>query len=257
MTSPASHLPVSVPATPAPAAPVIARPIASPAEMIAAHEETTALINQALSKGVDFGEIPGTDKPTLLQPGAQRLCIAFGVRPTYEIVEQEVDHNREVPWSKRKKVWNKQASRYDYSTETGTSLGLYRFVVRCRLVRPDGLCLGEAVGSCSTMESKYVDRPRECENTALKMAQKRALIGAVLSGFGLSNRFGTEEEHDDAPVGPDEIFVGTDRQVRQMHAYLQERRVDRALWPTIEKEMKGKAAKTIDSVVAQAREQPA
>jgi hypothetical protein len=223
--------------------------------MIEAHKATAELIDQALDEKVDYGVVPGTDKPTLLQPGAQRLCIAFGVRPVYEIVEQDVDHDREVQWVKKKKFWNKATRQYDVSTETGTSFGLYRYVVRCRLVRPDGLCLGEAVGSCSTMESKYVDRPRDAENTVLKMAQKRALVGGVLSGFGLSNRFGAEDDAvgDDAPVAPDETFQGTDRQVRQLNAHLQDLKVDRALWPSIQKAMMGKQAKDASGVIASAR----
>src|SRR5580698_4974819 len=31
----------------------------------------------------DFGEIPGTSKPTLLKPGAEKLCNFFGLEPEF------------------------------------------------------------------------------------------------------------------------------------------------------------------------------
>src|SRR5690606_10620038 len=57
-----------------------------------------------------------------------------------------------------------------------------------------GVVIGEGVGSCSTMESKYIDRPRDCENTALKMAKKRAYVDATLTTFGLSDQFTQDVE---------------------------------------------------------------
>src|SRR5215831_9593868 len=34
-----------------------------------------------MTEGVDFGTIPGGSKPTLLKPGAERLCTLFGLSP--------------------------------------------------------------------------------------------------------------------------------------------------------------------------------
>lgn len=199
------------------------RPVVTPAAMIEAHKEITALISQGLEAGKDYGVIPGAgDKPTLLKPGAERLAAAFGTLPRYTIVSQDIEHDRPVPWSKRKKVWRNQYKgdkSFDWQQENGESLGLYRYVIRCELVRRDeGTIVGDGLGSCSTMESKYIDRPRDCENTVLKMGQKRALVAAVLNAFGLSDRFtqdveeaGQDEpapapvsrpEPETAPVGP-------------------------------------------------------
>jgi hypothetical protein len=52
--------------------------------------ERVSRIQRAIMKqDVDYGVIPGTDKPTLLKPGAEKLCLAYSLaadfRPTLEI----------------------------------------------------------------------------------------------------------------------------------------------------------------------------
>lgn len=175
------------------------RPIASPSDVLQLQEETRTMVTQILQEGRDYGVIPGTDKPSMLKPGAERTALAFGCyygEP--EIVEREVDHDRVNEYTKRKKVWKNEHDgdrRFDWSEEHGTSRGLYRYVVRVPVIhRESGLVVGSAIGSCSTMESKYIDRPRDSENTALKMAHKRALVGACLITFGLSDQFTQDTE---------------------------------------------------------------
>mgnify|MGYP006863438863 CR=1 FL=1 len=183
--------------------PALMRPVATPSELVEHHKTVVDLIGQALQQGQDYGVIPGTQKPTLLKPGAERLCVAFGCAPHYEVVESEVDHDREVQWSKKRWEWGAKRGEKIWSTETGTSLGLYRYVVRCRLVRREtGDVAAEGIGSCSTMESKYVDRPRDMENTVIKMAQKRAFVAAVLNAFGLSDRFTQDMEDEPREARP-------------------------------------------------------
>lgn len=183
------------------------RPVAEPAAIIAAQEATRELVTKALKSGRDYGKVPGVDKPSLLKPGAERVTLAFGCYARFSIVEQEIDHDREVKWIKRKKVWNNKHRgdrTFTMAEESGVSLGLYRYVVRCDIVsRETETVVGGCLGSCSTLESKYIDRPRDCENTALKMAEKRALVGATLVTFGLSEQF-TQDVEDGAEYEPSE-----------------------------------------------------
>lgn len=202
------------------------RPVARPEELIKAQEEVREIIAKTLKKGRDYDRIPGTKKDTMLQPGAERSAAAYGLAPEFELVEQEVDHDRRVEWTKEKWVsagkkpenWealkarglgrNRQVNGHwewqEKLDDTGVSLGLYRYVLRCRLVhRESGVVVGEGVGSCSTMESKYIDRPRDLENTALKMAKKRAYVDAVLTTLGLHDQF-TQDVED----LPREMFQG-------------------------------------------------
>jgi hypothetical protein len=173
--------------------------------MIEAQNTVREFIARALQKGRDYGVIPGTgDKPTLLKPGSERVVIGMGCyfgAPT--LIEQEVDHDREVQWTKRKKKWHNRHQgdkSFAWEEEHGTSLGLYRYVVSVPIIhRESGETVGVGVGSCSTMESKYVDRPRDSENTVLKMAHKRAMICATLAAFGLSEQFTQDLEDFHAP----------------------------------------------------------
>lgn len=157
------------------------KPIATPKELISYHEDMTRIIREALKEGTDYGVIPGTKKPTLYKPGAERINIAFGTHPEYELIDHEIDHDREVKWSNNYK--------------SGIAHGLYRYVYKCRIVRnADGSVIGEGQGVCSTLEAKYVSRPRDSENTACKMSQKRAFMAATLHAFGLSDRFTQDME---------------------------------------------------------------
>ena len=169
------------------------RPIAAPNDVLVAQNETRAMVKEALKKDRDYGVIPGTDKAALLKPGAERLALAFGLAPRFRIVEHEIDHDRKVTWVKRKKVWNNKFrgdKSFTYAEEAGASLGLYRYVVECEMVhRESGTVVAACLGACSSMESKYVDRPRDVENTILKMGEKRAQVGAVILALGLSDEF--------------------------------------------------------------------
>ena len=154
--------------------------------------------------GTDYGKIPGTgDKPTLLKPGAEKLASLFGLSPLFEIVEREMD-------------W------------TGDNHGgepFFYIQYRCTLTRGE-IVAGQGVGSCNSWEKKYRYRtvypnrataeekergrletrsgkggssyqvyvvknpdPADVVNTIDKMAQKRALVAAVLIAVNASELF--------------------------------------------------------------------
>jgi hypothetical protein len=80
----------------------------------------------------DFGEIPGTNKPTLLKPGAEKLCNFFGLEPEFTPIVEDID-------------W------------TGAQHGGEAFCYaryRCRLLR-EGRVVGVGEGSCNSWEAKY------------------------------------------------------------------------------------------------------
>ena len=85
-----------------------------------------AIFKEIMVKDSDFGLVSGCgDKPALLKPGSEKLLMAFRVAPQLKI------------------------------EQTDLSGGHREIRVITTLCGPDGSMLGEGVGSCSTMESKY------------------------------------------------------------------------------------------------------
>lgn len=234
----------------------LARPITSGAGLIALGKEIQGLVS-ALVNNVDYGMIPGAKTPVLLKPGAEKLALAFGAHMEYVLVSSEAEHDREVRWSKKKKVgWDKDRRQPIMEDVSGTSQGLYRYVYKCRIIRADGRILGEAEGSCSTMESKYVDRPRDMENTVIKMAQKRAMVAAALHAFGLSNRF-TQDVEDSKPEEADIIDIDPtvydnkapgDRS--WLKAEFERNGTPQDMWKPVAQALDGKRKTELDDVIA-------
>lgn len=84
-----------------------------------------------MQDGTDYGKIPGTDKPTLYQPGAQMLDQIFGYSPRFEILPASVlDWQRPIPF--------------------------FHYVVMCRLISlRTSETVAEGIGSCNSYEDKY------------------------------------------------------------------------------------------------------
>jgi len=83
-------------------------------------------------KDQDFGEIPGTSKPSLLKPGAEKLCNFFGLEPEFTPMVEDID------WT---------------GAQHGGEVFCYARY-RCRLLR-EGRVVGVGEGSCNSQESKY------------------------------------------------------------------------------------------------------
>lgn len=175
------------------------------------------VMRTVMKSGVHYGTIPGCgDKPTLLQPGAQKLTLTFRLAPNYEI------NCNDLPGGHRE---------YD---------------VVCNLKSlVTGEYIGSGVGCCSTLEGKYRyrqentgrevpkeywknrdltllggehckpqkrdgkwvvvervehDNPADYFNTVKKMAIKRALVSAVIQATAASDIF-TQDIEDLADNG--------------------------------------------------------
>lgn len=119
------------------------------------------VIQQAVKPGHDIGIIPGTNKPTLLKPGAEKIVMMMGLSSRYEIMDKVEDYEK----------------------------GFFSYNIRCTLSR-NGFDICEGVGNCNSRESKYVKAdPYSIANTILKMAKKRAYVDAALSVASLSDIF--------------------------------------------------------------------
>ncbi len=150
-----------------------------------------AVVQKTLKEGQDYGEVPGTNKPTLLKPGGEKICMLFGLNPEYEFLQTIEDYDKEF----------------------------FSYNIRCTLFK-NGQPVAQGVGSCNSKEKKYrfinvdeipdsyvgyseqftdyygrtkykINNPDVCSlvNTILKMAKKRAFIDAVLQVASLSEVF--------------------------------------------------------------------
>lgn len=127
------------------------------------------VIQKTLHQGHDFGVIPGTDKPTLLKPGAEKILMMMGLRSEFEIADSTRNFEK----------------------------GFFQYQVRCKLLKGDVL-ITEGLGSCNTRERKYLKMdPYTMDNTVLKMAKKRAMVDAALLVASLSDVFTQDIEDID------------------------------------------------------------
>ena len=53
--------------------------------LIAQVAKVQEAMKAVMKSGEHYGVIPGTEKPTLLKPGAEKLCLLFRLDPQYKI----------------------------------------------------------------------------------------------------------------------------------------------------------------------------
>lgn len=175
-------------------------------------------MKNVMGKGVDYGTIEGCgDKPTLLEPGAEKLMCLFRLSPKYETLKVDLPN------------------------------GHREYSVKCILYAQDGTFNGEGIGCASTMESKWRyrsentgrevpkeywdtrnpellggtqystrkiktkeskdkwfifhkvdhDNPADYYNTCMKMAAKRAKVAATRGATAASFLFSQDLDDDD------------------------------------------------------------
>ena len=177
----------------------------SPRALALRAKQITEAMESIFIKNVHYGTIPGTDKPTLYKPGAEKLLLMFQIS-----VDPEVQ---------------------DLSTDD-----VIRYRVRAigRHI-PTGNMIGVGIGECSSAEAKYAWRaalsdeeyedtdpelrrekygkannriyktqqiatnPADQANTVLKMAKKRAMTDLCLTALGASDAF--EQDLEDMEDG--------------------------------------------------------
>lgn len=188
--------------SPPPALATIDRGFLAVADVTARVRRIQEVMASLMIKDTHYGQIPGTPKPTLYQPGAEMLCVTFRIAPAPRVEDLSTD----------------DAIRYRV-TMAGTS-------------QATGETLGEGIGECSSDEEKYRWRKPVCDeewtetpenlrrekwhkgndrqgnykvkqvrtspadiaNTVLKMAYKRALISMARTVLGCSDIFAQDLE---------------------------------------------------------------
>jgi len=149
------------------------RPLFSPLQAKTRTRELAGLVKAYLVPGEDYG-LPGqAAKPSLFKPGAEKLCLAFGLAKKVEVVGRLED-------------WEG---------------GFFHYLVKVSLISKSGGWLeAEGLGCCNTREARLAGPDvYALANTALKMAEKRALVNAVLTATSSSGLFTQDLEDFSAP----------------------------------------------------------
>lgn len=194
------------------------------------------VMREVMKPDVHYGVVPGTgDKPSLLKAGAEKLCMVFKFGPEYDIVDKEREGDHLTITSK--------CTLFHIPTgmKVGSALGscstmeakyAYRKGVRkCPACNSEAIIKGKkeygggwvcfkSKGGCGAkfddgdpaIEGQQVGRVANEDkadqyNTVLKMANKRALLAAVLNATAASDIFSqdllddTEGEPELTPAG--------------------------------------------------------
>lgn len=152
-------------------------------DLAAQAKKVLEIKNTIMKEGVHYGTIKGCSKPSLFKSGAEKLCAAFMLKPEFQTSSRE-DPDRTINWEK----WDYDARKQ----VSGTTQGFINYDSNCTLVHiPTGKIWAKNVGgNCNNFEDKYRSQnPYNLMNTVEKMAEKRALVAAVLIGTALSDLF--------------------------------------------------------------------
>ena len=160
-----------------------------------------AVVQAELIKGHDYGTIPGTDKPTLFKPGAEKLAKLLKCADKYEIEECKED------WEKPFFYYRIKCRLVLIGTDVLISEGIgsansmeakwrYRWVFESEI--PEGVdkkSLRKRQGTSKKTGRKYTQYRIENAdiydqvNTIQKVCKKRSLVDATLSAGRLSDLF--------------------------------------------------------------------
>jgi hypothetical protein len=129
--------------------------VVSPQTAMTRLKQLQEFMASVMVKDQDYGLIPGTPKPTLFKPGAEKLCEVYGLAPDVEVT------NRVEDWEK----------------------GFFHYEVRCRLIsKRTGLVVATGLGSCNSMEDRY--RWRNAKRTCPDCGQPAIIKGKAEYGGG-------------------------------------------------------------------------
>lgn len=149
-------------------------------------EQLKSFVQSQMIKDSDYGVIPGTNKPSLYKPGAEKLANIFQLGSRVVSVKEVIDHD-------------KNYAMFTYTVEV--------FHI------PTGKAIAQCQGSTNSFEKKYKEKSvyewvngvktfirkepisiGDILNTLQKMAQKRAHVGAIISAVGASDFFTQDVE---------------------------------------------------------------
>lgn len=213
---------------------IIARGEITVDEVAAQHDKIVQVMRAVMKKDIHYGIIPGVKNPSLFKAGAETINVALRLAPHY--VSEKIWHDdghltvsvvctlRHIPTGLEvatgEGLCSSRESRYAYrqggrscpecgaaaiikgKAEYGGGWICFGKKGGCGTKWPDGTEQAQAFESTDTGRVPNEDLP-DTFNTVLKMADKRALVAAVLNGTAASDVFTQDVEdmpRDSAPA---------------------------------------------------------
>ncbi len=210
---------------------IIARGELSVDEVVEQKGKIVAIMQRVMTDGVHYGVIPGVNKPTLLKPGAEAINVALRLAPHYdsEKIWHEDGHLtvtarctlKHIPTdltvATGEGLCTSRESKYAYRTggracpecgkdaiikgkeQYGGGWLCFKKKGGCGAKWEDGSAQAQEFANAETGRVPNEDLP-DTFNTVLKMADKRALVAAVLNGTAASDVF-TQDVEDGGAAG--------------------------------------------------------
>jgi len=200
-------------------------------EIKARLDKIQELMRVVMRPGVDYGKVPGTDKPTLLKPGAEKLCVLFQLGARKPALDLKIDGDHLTVYAgvtlfhigSDRDVYSGMAvcstheSKYAWrrGQRACPMCGVEGAIIKGRAEFGGGWLCWNKKGGCgekfldtdTRITQQEVDRVPNPDladqwNTVVKMAVKRAKIDATLGTTGASALF-TQDIGDDDPGDED------------------------------------------------------
>jgi hypothetical protein len=179
----------------------------SPEVMVQQVEMIQKMMLAVMRKDEHYGVIPGTQKPTLLKSGAEKLCMAFRLDPQYRVIES-IREDRfisymvevilyHIPTAQRIASGigscNSREAKYRWRLVSSESRPSKEEGVRLKAAGL-GQWKKQYDGSFQWFDRVEHDNPWDFDNTILKMASKRAMVAATLNATAASDIFAQDLE---------------------------------------------------------------
>ena len=188
------------------------------------------IMRNIMRENEHYGIIPGTKKPSLFKPGAEKLGLVFRLRPEYQIdrsdlpnghreyevvctlihiptgqsVGQGVGNATTMDGKYRFRGGEKEGTGQPIPKEYWNLKKIGKFDEAQAAIGGPGFAPGKVEGKweiCSIGEKQEYDNPADYYNTVMKMAKKRAHVDAILTATAASDIF-TQDTEDMPEVIP-------------------------------------------------------
>ena len=161
-------------------------------EYQADRDKMLGFVNDKLQEGVDFGEMyEGAKKPSLLKPGAEKVCILLQIEPVF-VADRD--------------TWTMMGKQSGHVNLVCYLLNQERKLRALKMIKELGkeneatifkmLAIAEGRGAGYLNEKKTTN-----DNSLIKIVEKRSLVDAVLRVAGLSEMY-TQDGEDTPAVTP-------------------------------------------------------